>query len=318
MASPAQENPLGDLFQREPTNPILTAEDWPYRVNTVFNPGAASQNGETVLLCRVEDTRGISHLTVARSLDGVHGWRVDPKPLLAEDPGDHTSMWGVEDCRVTWVEELGRYVIAYTAYGPAGPCVALATTEDFQSVEKLGTVMPPEDKDAALLPRRVNNEFVLYHRPVRSGDGRGNIWLSRSTDLHHWTTPEPVMASREGPWWDAARIGLGPAPMETSQGWLAVYHGVKQMPAGPLYRAGLVLFDLEDPARVIRRSPAWIMGPAADYETRGNVPNVVFPTGMIHDPESDEVRLYYGAGDSVIAVATGSLSEVLDYLLQYG
>ena len=316
---PTKDDIIRDLFRREPANPILTAEDWPYRVNTVFNPGAATHDGETVLLCRVEDARGISHLTVARSPDGVHGWRVEPKPLLAEDPGDHTSMWGVEDCRVTWVPELGKYVIAYTAYGPSGPCVALATTEDFQSVEKLGAVMPPDDKDAALLPRRVNGEFVLYHRPVSSRYGnRGNIWLSRTTDLHHWSAPEPVMASREGPWWDAARIGLGPAPIETEHGWLAVYHGVKQMPAGPLYRAGLVLFDLENPARVVRRSPAWVMGPVAEYETRGDVPNVVFPTGMVHDEASGELRLYYGAGDSVVALATAKLDELLDYLWQYG
>ena len=126
------------------------------------------------------------------------------------------------------------------------------------------------------------------------------------------------MASREGPWWDAARIGLGPAPIETEHGWLGVYHGVKQMPAGPLYRAGLVLFDLEDPARVIRRSATWVMGPAAEYETSGDVPNVVFPTGLIHDPVTDEVRLYYGAGDSVIGLATAKLGELFDYLWQYG
>jgi predicted GH43/DUF377 family glycosyl hydrolase len=288
-------------------------------VNTVFNPGAALYDGETVLLCRAEDPRGISHLTVARSRDGRSGWRIDAKPLLAEDPGDHTSMWGVEDCRVTWVAELERFVIAYTAYGPSGPCVSLATTEDFQAVEKLGPVMPPEDKDAALLARRVNGEFILYHRPVSSRDGgRGNIWLSRSGDLVHWSAPVPVMASREGPWWDAARIGLGPAPIETEHGWLGVYHGVKQMPAGPLYRAGLVLFDLDDPSRVVRRSPAWVMGPTADYEKRGDVPNVVFPTGMIHDPETGELRLYYGAGDSVVALATANLGEVLDHLWQYG
>jgi predicted GH43/DUF377 family glycosyl hydrolase len=316
---PSKDDAFRDLFHRNPANPILTAEDWPYRVNTVFNPGAALHDGQTVLLCRVEDPRGISHLTVARSTDGVHGWRVDAKPLLADDPGDHTSMWGVEDCRVTWVEDLERYVIAYTSYGPSGPCVALATTEDFQEVEKLGPVMPPDDKDAAVLPRRVNGEFILYHRPVSARDGsRGNIWLSRSDDLRHWSAAEPVMASREGPWWDAARIGLGPAPIETEHGWLAVYHGVKQMPAGPIYRAGLVLFDLDNPARVLRRSPAWVMGPSTDYETRGDVPNVVFPTGMVSDPETGELRLYYGAGDAVVAVATADLGELLENLWEYG
>jgi predicted GH43/DUF377 family glycosyl hydrolase len=309
-------SPHGELFRRDPANPILTANDWPYQINTVFNPGATIHDGETVLLCRVEDRRGLSHLTVARSPDGVHGWRVDPKPLLADDPADQTSLWGVEDCRITYVAELSAYVISYTAYGPAGPCVALATTEDFQSVEKLGVVMPPEDKNASLLPRRVNGEFCLYHRPAH--DGRADVWMSRSQDLRTWSNPEPVMASRKGAWWDAARMGLGPAPIETEHGWLGVYHGVKQMAAGPLYRAGLVLFDLENPAKVIRRSPQWVLGPATDYETHGDVPNVVFPTGMTHNEETGDLRLYYGAADSCIAVATASMSEVMDYLLQYG
>jgi predicted GH43/DUF377 family glycosyl hydrolase len=307
-----------ELFHRDPANPLLTANDWPYQVNTVFNPGAATHDGETVLLCRVEDRRGLSHLTVARSPDGVHGWRVDPKPLISDDPADHTSVWGVEDCRITYVPEMSAYVIAYTAYGPSGPCVALATTEDFQSVEKLGVVMSPEDKNASLLPRRVGGDFILYHRPVSAHNGRADVWLSRSKDLRQWSAPEPVMATRKGAWWDAARMGLGPAPIETEHGWLGVYHGVKQMAAGPLYRAGLVLFDLDNPAKVVRRSPTWVLGPRDDYETHGDVPNVVFPTGLIHDEESRSLRLYYGAGDSVIAMATASMDEVLDYLLQYG
>jgi predicted GH43/DUF377 family glycosyl hydrolase len=210
-------------------------------------------------------------------------------------------------------------VIAYTCYGPSGPCVALATTEDFLSVEKYGPVMPPEDKDASLLPRRVHGEFVLYHRPVLTrASSRPAVWVSRSRDLRHWKAPEPVLAGRQGPWWDAVRVGIGPAPLETEHGWLGVYHGVKQMPAGPIYRVGLVMFDLDEPARVIRRTPGWVMGPVAAYEKRGDVPNVVFPTGMLHDAETGMLRLYYGAGDSVIATATARLGDVVDYLMQYG
>src|SRR4029453_7178782 len=138
----------------------------------------------------------------------------------------------------------------------------------------------------------------------------------RSRDLRSWTTPEPVMQSRPGAWWDATRIGMGPPPIETPAGWLVVYHGVKQMVATSIYRVGLVLLDLNDPTKVLRRTSSWVLGPDAPYERTGDVPNVVFPTGMVHDEESDELRLYYGAADSTIAVATASYSQVLDYVMK--
>lgn len=304
-----------ELFKREPTNPLLTAGDWPYPVNSVFNPGAALVGDETVLLCRVEDRRGISHLTVARSADGRTGWRVDQAPLITDDPTDPSNCWGVEDARITYVEELGGWVIAYTAYGPGGPCVALAVTQDFVQVDHLGVVMPPEDKNASLLPKRIDGQFVLFHRPVSVLSARADVWLSRSADLRSWTTPEPVMQARSGPWWDAARIGMGPPPIETPHGWLVFYHGVKQMVATSIYRVGALLLDLDNPTRVLRRTPSWILGPDAEYERVGDVPNVVFPTGALHVPAADEVRLYYGAADLTVGVATARMSEVMSYLL---
>ena len=156
----------GELFLRAVGNPLLTARRWPDPVNAVLNPGAALVDGVTVLLCRVEDRRGISELTVARSPDGVSNWVIDPAPLLSPSAGHPQEAWGVEDPRITRVDELGRWVIAYTAYGPRGPAVALATTRDFTSMQRLGVVRAPEDKNAALLPRRVGGDFVLFHRPV--------------------------------------------------------------------------------------------------------------------------------------------------------
>src|SRR5206468_776357 len=249
-----------ELFRRCPANPILTAAQWPYPVNTVFNPAAAVVDGETVLLCRVEDRRGLSHLTVARSADGVSGWRVEPKPLIAGDPTGDVSRWGVEDPRVTRLDDLGSWLIAYTAFGPDGPSVALAITPDFRSVEQVGMAMPPEDKDACVLSRHVDGQYVLFHRPASRVLGRPAVWLSRSHDLRSWTSPEPVIVSRPGAWWDAAQVGLGPPPLDTPLGWLALYHGVKRVAGDLIYRVGLVLLDRDNPAVVLRRSDEWVFG----------------------------------------------------------
>ena len=304
-----------ELFQRHAGNPILTAADWPYPVNAVFNPAAAAANGETVLLARVEDRRGISHLTVARSVNGLDGWSVEPEPLLAPD-GETSEQWGFEDARVVWVDELDRWVITCTAYGPAGPAVFLATTEHFDTVERFGIVRQPEDKNAALLPVRVGGRWILLHRPkTQYGGARGEILLSRSDDLVSWSAPEQVLQPRAGAWWDSLRIGIGPPPLRTEHGWLLLYHGVKDTVGGDIYRVGLALLDLTEPTHVLRRLPNWIFAPLAPYERTGDVPNVVFPCGLVHDPGSDEVRLYYGAADSSICVATARLHDLLEAVL---
>ena len=303
-----------ELFIRSPANPLLTPSRWPYPINAVMNAGATMVGDETVLLCRVEDRRGISHLTVARSRDGHSNWVVDDTPLLAPDPDWPEEAWGVEDPRLTRVDELDAWVIAYTSFSDGGPGVSLATTKDFRTVERLGRARAPEDKNAALLPRRVGGQWVMFHRPVTKMGAHADVWLSRSPDLQMWSPPEPVMSARRGGWWDSARIGMGPPPMETPEGWLVVYHGVRATVAGALYRAGLALLDLDDPTRVLRRSSEWVLGPGEGYELTGDVPGVVFPCGLVHDPRTDELRLYYGAADTCIGLATSTLGEVLAYL----
>jgi predicted GH43/DUF377 family glycosyl hydrolase len=304
-----------ELFVRHAANPLLTARHWPYRISSVYNPGAALVDGQTVLLCRAEDRRGISHLAVARSDDGIGEWRIDKEPLISGDLNDATARWGVEDPRITRIDEMGVWLIAYTTVGPAGPAVALSITQDFRTTERIGIVMPPEDKDAALLPRHVDGQFVLFHRPVSAQSGRADIWLSRSHDLRAWTSPEPVLAARPGVWWDSARVGIGPPPLETPHGWLVLYHGAKWIVDSLVYRMGLALLDRNNPAVVLRRSDEWLLAPEADYETAGSAPNVVFPTGLVHDPATDQLRLYYGAADRCVALATANLSDVLSYAL---
>jgi predicted GH43/DUF377 family glycosyl hydrolase len=310
-------NLYDELFHRHADNPILTARHWPYPAHTVFNAGACQTRNETVLLVRVEDRRGHSHLTVARSNDGVSNWRIDSQPSLAPDPANYSEeAWGVEDPRLTWVEERQEWFIAYTAYSASGPLVSLATTKDFTSFTRLGPVMPPEDKDAAVFPRRFGNRYAMIHRPVSSGSLGAHIWLSFSPDLTHWGDHHILMHARRGAWWDANKIGLSPPPLETSEGWLLLYHGVRHTPGGCLYRLGLALLDLEDPRRVLRRSDEWIFAPEAPYERQGDVNGVVFPCGWILDKASGALRVYYGGADTCLALATAHLPDVLDYLRQ--
>jgi predicted GH43/DUF377 family glycosyl hydrolase len=300
------------LFIRSPHNPILTAADVPYPANTVFNPGAARVGDETILLVRVEDLRGISVLHVARSKDGETDWRFDAEPLLVPDVDrDPEETWGCEDPRLTWLPEREEWAIAYTAYSRRGPLVSLATTRDFRSVTRLGPVMPPEDKDAALYPRRNNGRWAMIHRPSPLRGG-AHMWLSYSPDLRHWGDHKLLLEARDGAWWDAGKIGLGPPPLETPEGWLVMYHGVRVTSDGPIYRMGLALFDLEDPSVVLHRTDEWVFGPEMPYEITGDVGRVVFPCGWVHDPVTDRLSMFYGGADTVIGLATASLRDVLD------
>ncbi len=307
-----------ELLRRHKLNPILTAADWPYPVHSVFNPGAALlPDGTTLLLCRAEDRRGHSHLCVARSANGVDDWQIDPQPTLMPDP-EHfpEEAWGVEDPRITYVPELGRYAVVYTAYTRDGPGVALALTDDFRQFERYGLIMPPDDKDAALLPHRIGDYWALIHRPVSdpSAHTGAHIWISYSADLRHWGSHKLILKARRGGWWDANKIGLSPPPIETPQGWLMLYHGVRHNAAGCLYRLGLALFDLHTPEHCLQRGDEWILGPEEPYEQRGDVGNAVFPCGYTIASDGDTIHLYYGAADTSIALATGSVRALLEWL----
>jgi predicted GH43/DUF377 family glycosyl hydrolase len=303
-----------DLFQRHERNPILTAAQWPYPVNSVFNPGAALlPDGITLLLCRVEDRRGHSHLCAARSANGIDGWKIDTQPTLMPDP-EHfpEELWGIEDPRITFVSELDKYAVVYTAYTRDGPGVSLALTEDFHHFERYGLIMQPEDKDAVLLPHRINGNWALIHRPVSSLGA--HMWISYSSNLRQWGSHKLMLEARLGGWWDANKIGLASPPIETAKGWLVIYHGVRQNAAGSIYRLGVALFDLHAPEICLKRGDEWIFGPEEPYERLGDVDNVVFPCGYTIAPDGDTIHLYYGAADTSIALATGSVHAILEWL----
>ena len=302
------------LFTRYAGNPILSRKDWPYPVNSVFNAAATTlADGDTLLLCRVEDRRGLSHLCAARSANGIDGWRIDPDPTLMPDAKNYPEeIWGIEDPRITYVPELEQYAVAYTSFSKGGPGVSLALTKDFKSFERYGVIMPPEDKDAALLPRRVGGYWAMIHRPVTTLGA--HMWISYSPDLRHWGSHKVMLEARRGGWWDANKIGLCSPPIETEKGWLVLYHGVRQTASGSIYRLGLALFDLDRPDVCLQRGDSWMFGPETPYERGGDVSDVVFPCGQTIGADGDTIHLYYGAADSCMALATGSIRCLLSWL----
>jgi predicted GH43/DUF377 family glycosyl hydrolase len=305
-----------EIFRRHEGNPILTAAQWPHTVNAVFNPGVAAFEGETLLLARVETRTGISHLSVARSADGLTNWEMDHDRDMLPDLSSHAEEFGIEDARITPVGD--DYMIVYTGYSTHGPLVCLATTQDFRSYERRCVLMPPEDKDAALFPRQFDGRWALIHRPVSATPRHeAHIWLSWSPDLRHWGDHTILLRAREGAWWDAHKVGLCAPPLETPEGWLLLYHGVHTTAAGSIYRLGLALLDRDRPDHVLARSTEWLFGPDAPYERIGDVDQVVFSCGWRLLDDGDTLRMYYGAADTSICVASTSLTGLLSWLSRH-
>lgn len=300
------------LFERYEGNPILSPACWPYLANATFNPGAVRHNGEVHLLVRVEDMRGFSHITRACSKDGRTSWQIDDGPSLMPDPRHSEERWGIEDPRIVWLEELEKYAITYVSFSKDGPVVSLALSKDLQQFKRRGAMLPPEDKDASLFPRKIGRRYVMIHRPIIRGEA--HIWIANSPDLVHWGEHKILLPVRPG-WWDSTRVGLGPPPIETSEGWLIIYHGVRMTASGSLYRVGLALLDLDEPWKIRKRCDQWVFGPQEAYERVGDVPGVTFPTGVVYDSETDELIMYYGAADSSVCLATAKLQDLVDHLL---
>jgi predicted GH43/DUF377 family glycosyl hydrolase len=308
----AQQHRASGLFSRSPNNPLLSVKDIPFQAAAVLNPGAAECEGETILLVRVEDIRGYSNIHVARSADGVTDWRVDSAPFLAYGDAQYPyEAWGCEDARVTYIPSEDCWYIAYVGYSGMGPVVGLARTRDFVHIERVGRLGSADDKDAAIFPRQIDGRWAILHRP-EAGGGE-HIWISYSKDMIHWGETHCALMKGTGPAWDGQRIGAGPPPIETDAGWLLIYHGVKMYGGRLIYRAGAALFHLDNPQQLVARSPGWLFQAEELYELTGLVGNVVFPTGAI--VRGDELRMYYGAADMSICLATAQISELLKALV---
>lgn len=297
-----------DLLRRWEHNPIIALQNVPYQCNTVFNGTPVKIDGEYRILLRVEGQQGYSFFCLARSHDGFD-FRVDERPCMLPAEDGPFRIWeenGLEDPRLTLID--GRYYIMYTAVSRYGHRIALARTDDFKDFERIALVSGPGNKDGVLFPEKLNGAYARLDRPL--GNDIGSIWISYSPDLINWGRSEVVISPRRR-YWDSTRIGASVPPIRTDRGWLEIYHGFKMTTAGPIYRVGTVMLDPEDPGKVIGRCLSPVLSPRREYERVGDVGNVVFASGAIVEDDG-EVKVYYGAADTSICVATAHIDELVE------
>jgi predicted GH43/DUF377 family glycosyl hydrolase len=307
-------------------NPILSPTALPWENAAVCNPAALDFEGNVHLFYRAIDTEGISSIGHAVSADGLIDWQRFEQPILERQASDSYQTLGVEDPRITWLEETAylTYTLAsvYPSRAPkpwdAGTAwrvrVGMSTSEDLEAFTLPKIVIPRRDsKNAVLFPEKVAGRYVMFHRQYP------DVWIATSEDGLHWAGHKPVMRPRPN-YWDSERVGSGPPPILTEHGWALLYHGTEIMEQGNRrirrYRAGIALFERENPAQLIARSPAPLFEPEADYEAPFGISDwqiqVVFPTGWI--VRGDRCLIYYGAGDTQIGVATVSYQDLLNYM----
>ena len=296
-----------DLLHRWEGNPAITVEDIPFRANTVFNGTPIVTEDGVYLLLRVEGQHGYSFFALARSSDGLR-FTVDEKPVMLPARKGHFALYekkGIEDPRITVIDDT-CYVM-YTAVGDCGPRIAIAKTDDYVNYERLALVSEPGNKDGILFPEKIKGRYARLDRPI--GLGQGSIWVSYSPDLVNWGDSEVVITPRSG-YWDDFRIGASVPPIKTEQGWLEIYHGMKMTSSGPIYRIGIVLLDMDDPSKVIKRGDEPILSPREDYERIGDVGNVCFACGAVLSGNG-KMKIYYGASDTSICIAICTLDQIL-------
>ncbi len=246
----------------------------------------------------------ISHLRLLFSDDGINFEASEAHPAIF-GKGDYES-YGIEDCRVSQIE--GTYYLTYTMVSPNGVGVGLRTTKDWINFEKKGMIFSPHNKDCAILEEKINGKYFALHRPSSPELGGNYIWVSESPDSVHWGNHKCIAKTRKGKF-DSKRLGAGAAPIKTKKGWLEIYHGATE---NNRYCLGAILLDLEDPSRVIARSQEPIMEPIATYEKTGFFGNVVFTNG--HLVNGDTIKMYYGASDEHVCLASFSIMEILKTL----
>jgi beta-1,4-mannooligosaccharide/beta-1,4-mannosyl-N-acetylglucosamine phosphorylase len=310
---PWEERPAGssDVVWRYSGNPVIGWNPTPSTAR-VYNSAVLPLDGAFVGVFRADHKNGRANLHFGRSQDGkafeiddaVIPWQDEagqPNPLsYGYDP----RFVRIEDTYyVTWCDDMH------------GASIGLGRTKDFRTWTRLPNPLMPFNRNGVLFPRRIKGSYLLLSRPSDSGHTPfGDIFLSESPDLVYWGKHRHVMGKGGKGWWQGVKIGAGPTPIETSEGWLLFYHGVSTTCNGFVYSFGAVLLDLDEPHRVIRRGEDYLLTPEKPYEISGFVPNVVFPCQNIVDAATGRIAVYYGAADTVTALAFCRIDEVMAFL----
>jgi len=309
---PWQDRPPenSDVVWRYDANPIIPRNAIP-TLNSIFNSAVVPFNGNFAGVFRCDDRRRLMNVHAGFSQDGIH-WNIQPEPIqwICED-SEISKFVHRYDPRVCWLED--RYYVTW-CNGYHGPTIGVGYTFDFQTFTQIENAFLPHNRNGVLFPRKINGRYAMYSRPSDTGHTPfGDIFYSESPDLVYWGRHRWVMGPK--PWtWQSTKIGAGPTPIETPEGWLMIYHGVLTSCNGFVYSMGAALVDLEQPWKVRYRSAPYLLSPQTLYECVGDVPNVAFPCATLYDQPTDRIAIYYGGADTVTALAFTDLDDILTFL----
>lgn len=310
---PWQDRPTGsdDIVWRHTGNPII---NWnPTRKSArIFNSAVVPYGDEFIGVFRADHKNGRPQLHMGYSKDALT-WNIEDEEIHWKDElGNDYQPGYAYDPRLVKIEDT-YYIIWCTDFG--GASLGIGMTKDFRSFVRLENPFIPFNRNGVLFPRKINGKYMLLSRPSDSGHTPfGDIFISESPDMQYWGKHRKVMSKGGSGWWQGTKIGTGPIPIETTEGWLLFYHGVSGTCNGFVYSMGAALLDKDNPSKVLYRTRDYILTPEMPYETTGFVPNVAFPCATLHDAETGRIAIYYGAADTYVAVAYTQLDELVDYM----
>jgi len=301
------------VFKRYKGNPIITAKAVP-RANSIHNSAIVPYKDGYAGIFRVDEIDLSFTMHVGRSKDGIN-WEIDPEVInMKSDDPEIVTDSRTYDPRLTCLD--GTYYFTWCIDSPQGPCIGMATTKDFKTFRQQENLLPPANRNCVIFPRKIHGSYAILHRPSDRGHTPfGDIFYSESPDMVYWGKHRFVFGTlRNG--WQSTKVGPGPAPIETKEGWLLIYHGVWTSCNGYLYYAGGAILDLEKPWKVLYRTKDYLLAPTEMYERVGDVPNVVFPSSAIVTKDGT-IRIYYGCADTCISMAEGKLADVVEFVKKH-